>query len=288
LPEPATKLDARKQSRQELMERRRQVIELHQAGVPVMQIVKRCGLSWSAVNVAIQAYKAGGMKALAPESRGRKQGTGRILTKEQEAKIRQYIFMRRPRYYKLKDALWSQEAVTQLIRTKLGVELTARSVGNYLKRWGITPKTQKKNPVDLCTKDVQHWLAENYSKLEQLADKEGAEIYWMNAVVKLDRTMWESIPSIDDQEKLPNVNRKKYSVVSAVNNQGKLSWAIINGIFGSKKQIDFIKALLRDRDKPIFIIKSDGVVCGSFDFTYWARQQNNKVRVYPAQETNFN
>lgn len=49
------KVDARKQTREELHERRKQVIQLHLEGIPVMQIVKKSGLSWYAVNKAIKA-----------------------------------------------------------------------------------------------------------------------------------------------------------------------------------------------------------------------------------------
>ena len=74
---PITKSDARKQSRDVLHERRREVVELHLANVPVMQIVERSGLSWYAVNAAITQYRIGGESALRPAARGRKAKTGR-------------------------------------------------------------------------------------------------------------------------------------------------------------------------------------------------------------------
>jgi len=42
------KEDARKQSREVLHERRKQVIRMHRKGVGVMQIVELTGLSWTA------------------------------------------------------------------------------------------------------------------------------------------------------------------------------------------------------------------------------------------------
>ena len=46
-PKFMEKEDARKQSREVLHERRKQVIRLHRKGVGVMQIVEQTGLSWS-------------------------------------------------------------------------------------------------------------------------------------------------------------------------------------------------------------------------------------------------
>ena len=54
------KEDARKQSREVLHERRKQVIRLHRKGVGVMQIVEQTGLSWSGVNTALRLFEQGG------------------------------------------------------------------------------------------------------------------------------------------------------------------------------------------------------------------------------------
>ena len=47
------KEDARKQSREVLNERRKQVIRIHRKGVAVMGIMAQTGLSWMAVNTAL-------------------------------------------------------------------------------------------------------------------------------------------------------------------------------------------------------------------------------------------
>ena len=56
------KEDARKQSREVLQERRKQVIRLHRRGIGVMQIVEQTGLSWAAVNAALRLYETGGRR----------------------------------------------------------------------------------------------------------------------------------------------------------------------------------------------------------------------------------
>ena len=126
------KIDARKQTRDALYERRKQVIRLHQEGVPVMQIVERTALSWSAVNAAIKRYDRGGESALKPVARGRKQGKGRILTEEQEADIRQMLRKRRPKFYGLQYALWDRDTVMHLIEQKYGITLSVRAVGSLV------------------------------------------------------------------------------------------------------------------------------------------------------------
>ena len=60
------KEDARKQSREVLHERRKQVIRMHRKGVGVMRIVELTGLSWTAVNTALRLHGAGASATLKP------------------------------------------------------------------------------------------------------------------------------------------------------------------------------------------------------------------------------
>jgi len=169
------KLDARTQSRKTLHERREAAVQLHLEGLPVMQIVERSGLSWSAVNAAITLYKAGGATALEPRARGRKQGTGRKLTSEQEAGIRQLIRSRRPWFYGLKTSLWTRDALLRLIKQKFDVDLTQRGIGNYLEAWGITVGTRNQRPIERCSREIRSWLKVNYPAIEQQARQDDAE-----------------------------------------------------------------------------------------------------------------
>ena len=60
------KEDARKQSREVLHERRKQVIRMHRKGVGVIRIVELTGLSWTAVNTALRLHGAGASATLKP------------------------------------------------------------------------------------------------------------------------------------------------------------------------------------------------------------------------------
>ena len=84
--------DARKQPREVLHERRKQVIRMHRKGMPVMRIVEHSGLSGSAVSAAITAYSTAAVAALKPAARGKKQGSGRLLSESQERAVRQIIW----------------------------------------------------------------------------------------------------------------------------------------------------------------------------------------------------
>ena len=109
--------DARRLTPTEQHERRRQVIRAHKRGRTRTQIAADVGLSYTAVSKTIDRYEAGGMAALAPQRRGRRQGQQRVLSAEQEAHIQHMICDHRPEQLKMDFALWSRAAVMQLIET---------------------------------------------------------------------------------------------------------------------------------------------------------------------------
>lgn len=125
-----------------------------------MQIVENSGLSWSAANAAITTHSTAGVAALKLASRGRKPGGGRLLSESHEITIRQIICDKRPEQVKMEFALWNWTAVMLLIERECGIKLSVRGVGNYLKRWGLTPQKPIKKAYEQGPEAVQAWLDE--------------------------------------------------------------------------------------------------------------------------------
>ena len=111
--------DARKLKPEAQHERRKQVIRLHKRGIKRPQIVLDTGMSYSAVKRIIDLYQAEGIAALAPKARGRRAGDQRRLTLEQEQAIQKIICEKRPEQLRMKFALWSRQAVKQLVLLQL-------------------------------------------------------------------------------------------------------------------------------------------------------------------------
>lgn len=242
-----------------------------------MQIVKCSGLSWSAVNAAILRYKAEGDAALMPAARGRKQGTGRMLTEAQETKVRQLICRKRPWQCKIKNSLWDRDGVMQLIEKEYGIKLSERGLGNYLKRWGFIPKNPNKRAYERCSKPIKELLDENYSKIEQEAQEKNGQIYWIN------KTAIKYTDAIASGEK-----QRSISMVSIITNQGKIRWLIINGRFIWSKQISFLKALLKGSRKRVLLIRENPKFKFSTETLRWIQENMDKIKVFPEQPVSQN
>lgn len=277
------KEDARKQTREVLHERRKQVIRMHRKGMPVMQIVEHSGLSWYAVNTAIKRYSAEGLGALKPAARGKKQGSGRMLSEAQEVAIRQLICDKRPEQLKMEFALWNRAAVMQLIERECGIKLSVRGVGNYLKRWGFTPQKPIRKAYEQRPEAVQKWLDEEYPAIEERAKAEDAEIHWGDetAVVNTDVRGRSYAP----MGKTPVTyavggTRQKLSMIATVTNQGKTRWMIIDDAFNSDKLIEFLEALIKDAVKKVFLILDNLRVHHSKPVKKWAGERKGKIELF--------
>jgi transposase len=275
--------DARKLTADEQHERRRQVVRAHKRGRSRSQIAEDVGLSYSAVTAILTRYESGGMQALAPRKRGRRQGEDRALTVEQEQKIQGLICDRRPEQLKLEFALWSRAAVMQLIERECGVSLHVRSAGKYLARWGFTPQKPIKRAYEQSPAAVQAWLDETYPAIAQRARAEGAEIHWGDetALVNTDVRGRSFAPRGQTPVTMSvGGTRQKLSMIASVTNQGKARWMIIDGAFNHERLIEFFESLIKDVSHKVFLILDNLSVHHCKPVKEWLALHVNKIEVF--------
>jgi transposase len=248
-----------------------------------MKIAEQTGLSWAAVNAALRLYESGGAAALKPHVRGKKSGTGRCLTPDQEQAIQHTICDKRPEQLKMDFALWSRAAVTQLIEREYGIKLSIRGVGNYLARWGFTPQKPIKKAYEQRPEAVQAWLDAEYPGIEARAKAEGAEIHWGDetALVNTDVRGRSYAPA----GKTPVTfavggTRQKLSMIATVTNQGKTRWMIIDESFDSDKLIEFLGALIKDAGRKVFLILDNLRVHHSKPVKAWVAERLDKIELF--------
>jgi transposase len=152
------KIDSRRLPESALNERRRRAVKMREAGISVREVARQCELSTHTVVEAHKAFRQGGWKAVSIHRQGRPVGSGRMLTVEQEKKIQQQIQDRTPDQLKLIYALWTRQAVSELIEAVYGVRLTVRNMGKYLKRWGFTPQRPLKKAYEQSPEAVSKWV----------------------------------------------------------------------------------------------------------------------------------
>ena len=280
------KQDARKLEPAAQYELRKQVIRAYRRGRNRVQISAEVGLSYPAVCQIVKRFRGSQEKSvsiLSPRKRGRRDGEDRKLTPDQEGAIQRLICEKRPEQLKMEFALWNRAAVMQLIEREYGIRLSVRGVGNYLQRWGFTPQKPIKKAYEQRPEAVQKWLDEEYPAIAQRAGVEGAEVHWGDetALVNTDVRGRSYAPvGKTPVAYVVGGTRQKLSMIATVTNQGKARWMIIDEAFNSDKLIEFLKALIKDAKRKVFLILDNLRVHHSKPVKAWLEENREMIEVF--------
>jgi len=136
-------------------------------GYAVGDIAAILGVREEAVSRRCSRYDRGGRAALPGDRTGRPIGSGRLLDGQQEQSVQRTIETRCPQELAIPSALWTRQAVRELIHQRAGIRLPTRTVGEYLRRWGFTPQKPVRRASKQDPKAVAEWLAANRQRIAQ-------------------------------------------------------------------------------------------------------------------------
>ena len=196
----------------------------------------------------IAHYHKAGLDSLASQKRGPKHGTLLQLNAEQQSHICKAITDRCPDQLKLSFALWTREAVGELIKHYTGKQLDLRQVGRYLKRWGFTPQRPIKQAYQRSDKAVKQWLDQTYPVIKTSAKAQGATIHWLDesGIKSHDHRGRGYAPKGKTPVRKHNPNGEKVNQISAVTNQGKLRFMCYESSFNYQVYHRFLQQLIKD------------------------------------------
>lgn len=275
------KIDARKLPNTVLEEKRRQAVKLRKKGMTRAEIGEIVGVHPDTVGRWLKDYREQGAKALKLKRRGRRQGSGRRLGESQEQEIRKLLIDKTPDQLKLPYALWTRESVCELVKVRLGIELPIRTVGHYLKRWGMTPQKPVKRAYEQQPAKVQAWLDEEYPRIHARAKAEGAEIYWGDETGLRNDSQHERGYAPRGQTPVIRLNAKRESInmMSAITNQGKVRFKFFEGTMKAAILIDFMRRLIKASDRKVFLILDNLRVHHAKDVRKWLENPKRKKQI---------
>ncbi len=276
------KIDSRTLSVEALNERRRRAVKMRLQGVSLKETATQCEMSRTTVIAAVKAYEAGGWSAVDVERPGRPSGVGRTLSTEQEREVQRLIRDRTPDQLKMVYALWTRQAVAELVRDRFGIELPVRTMGLYLSRWGFTPQKPMKRAYEQSPAAVKKWLDEQYPVIAACAKVEGAEIHWADETgLRSDDVRGRSFAP-QGQTPVVRVNNKRHglSVISSVTNKGTMRWKIFDGALNAAIFIDFLKRLVRDAGRKVYLIVDNLRVHHSKVVKAWLAEHKHEIEIF--------
>jgi transposase len=250
------KIDARTHNQQTQYELRKQVIRLRKRGLSNTETAEIVGISIPHASTIWQKYLQGGIEAIKPGKRGRRQGAQRVLDPEQEKSIQVMLVDKAPDQLKLPFALWTRDAVRLAIKKKFGIELPLRTITDYLKRWGFTPQKPAKRAYEQDPEKLNQWLEQGYPEIEKRARKEKAEIHWGDETGVNNAAYNARGFAPKGKTPIVRLNAKKSSVnmISSITNQGKVRFMLYRETMTAPVLIRFLSRLIADVGRKVFLI----------------------------------
>ena len=114
--------------------RRRAVAAVVEQGQSQKRVAQELGVTPTAINLWVQRYRAQGEAALAARKQGRPRHPS--LSDEQVAETTRLMREHAPDQLGLPYALWTREAVSQLIQQQWGIQLSQTTVGRFAAKTG--------------------------------------------------------------------------------------------------------------------------------------------------------
>lgn len=276
------KIDARKLTTEAQEQLRLQAIRLRKRGERFKSIGEIVGVHPNTVWTWWKKYQTEGAKGLKIEQRGRRKGEHRTLDPSEESQIQQLITDNTPDQLKLTFALWTRQAVQEIIKSQLGYKMPIRTVGEYLARWGFTPQKPLKQAYEQRPVAVEKWLKEDYVEISQKAKAEGAEIHWGDECgIRSDSQHGRSYAP---KGKTPvirlSAKRNSINMVSSITNQGKVRFMIYKDTMTAQVLIKFMKQLIFGAEKKIFLVLDNLRVHHAKLVKHWLEEHPDEIEVF--------
>src|SRR3954467_12945476 len=274
--------DGRCESNDGLDALRLRAVHARELGYAVVDIAAILGVRQETVSRWCSKYQRGGRAALPGDRTGRPIGSGRLLGSEQEQGIRQAIETKSPQELEIASALWTRQAVRELIRKRVGIRLPIRTVGEYLRRWGYTPQKPVRKAYKQDPAAVTEWLEKTYPEIEKRAGQEGGEIHWGDEMgVRSTCQHSRGYARPGNTPELP-VSGSRFSVnmISTITNQGKVRWMIYEGRMNAALFIVFLTRLIAGAAKKVFLIVDHLSVHEAAAVEEWLADKTDRIEVF--------
>ncbi len=282
--------DARKltPSAQEAL--RKRAVQAVLDGQKQVDVAKLFGVSTQSVNNWIKTYREKGFQGLSAQKRGPRSKSS--LKPWQAAQIAHTIKDKQPDQMHFPFHLWTRQSVAFLIEYRFGIRLSRWTVGRYLKRWGFTPQKPIKRAYERNPAVVKKWLEADYPAIRKQAQKEKALILWgdemgMRSDHAVGRTYGRrgQTPAVETPGK-----RFSCNMVSAISNMGHLQFMVFQDSFDAGVFIEFMRRLVRNNDRKIFLILDNLKVHHSKRASQWVEKHQEHIKLFflPAYSPELN
>lgn len=259
---------------------RHEAVDLFLKGKKITDISTQLGVSRQSVYNWIEKHSKSGKQGLKIHKRGRPKGTQ--LQPWQSAQIVNLIKNSCPDELSMPFFLWTRESVGQLIKNKFNISLSKWTVGRYLANWGFSPQKPARRAIEQNPKAIEKWFEVEYPMIQKLSKKEKATIHWGDEMgLRSDHNVGRTYGI---KGKTPVVkrtgNRFSCNMISSITNLGKLSFMVFHDNFTQDIFLKFLKRLVRQCDRKIFLIVDNHRAHKSRAVNKWLTDNVDSIKLF--------
>jgi transposase len=220
------------------------------------ELARLLGVARETVSRWWSAFQKGGLEAIPHERTGRPLGSGRILSDEQGIQIQTILNTQSPLDGGIASPLWTRRAVRELIAHCFGINMPVRTVGEYLKRWGYTPKKPQRHARYQDADEVQEWLEKIYPAIEELAAEEDAEILWCDETgIDTNTHAGTGYAPVGEPATIEvSSSPCRMNVISAISNAGDLRFMTYAATMTGALFVTFLTQLITGAKRKLYLI----------------------------------
>lgn len=260
---------------------RQRAVQAVVKGQSQTEVAKTFGVTRQSVNAWVQKYRRRGEKALAARRKGRPPGSGQRLLGWQASLVVRTVQDKTPDQLKLPCMLWTRGAVQEWIASQFGVQVSIRTVGRWLKRWGFTPQKPVRRAWERSNKEVRNWLENEYPRICREAKKDKAEIHWGDEMgLRSDHQAGRSYSRKGKTPVIPGTGKRfGCNMISSITNRGTLRFMVFTQRFTAAVFLTFLKRLIQSVSHKVYLIVDGHPVHKAQRVKRWVEEHAGQIQL---------
>lgn len=248
-------------------------------GVPADEVAKVLQVARSSVFDWWNTYRMHGKEALRTK---KTRGPASKMTDGQMSQLYRLIAGNDPRQLSFGLALWTRGMIQELIFRQFGIRLSIVSVGNVLRKLGMSPQRPLYRAYEQDPVKVAEWKEKTFPQIQARAKKDGAAIFFADEASV--RTNYHAGTTWAPVGKTPVVagsgKTRSISMISAVSPRGELHFKVHESGIRQEEFLEFCKMLVADAGRPVFLIMDNSQVHHAKIVAEYAAQSNGMLALF--------
>jgi len=209
-------------------------------------------------------------------------GRQSFFSEQQKNVLTLWLCVFTPLDFKFETILWTADIIKELIKNEFSIQISRSAVNRLLHRIGLTPQRPIRRAIERKSADVENWINKEFPNIKELAEKEGAKIYFLDEAGV--RTDYHAGTTWSLQGLTPIVpatgGRYRINMIAAITNEGEMHYQVGTQSLNGDAFVEYLKNLAKEVPHPIWIVTDGYSVHHSKVVKEYLETTNGKMKIF--------